>query len=234
MRSDDAGIAGWVKNSFIDYPGTVSTVLFFSGCNLRCPYCHNPGIVLNSPHEPILLQDILAFCRKRKGLIEGVVLSGGEPTMHATLENIANEIRSLNYKIKLDTNGLLPEKIKKIKPDYLALDIKTTPTNYTLLLKAPYKDVRERLEESISIVKSMGDNAEIRITIAPKIIDSKIIEDIAPLLKGVKKVFLQPMQISVEILDPAFKDLQKISQDEIERYRERMLKFVERCEIRAK
>jgi pyruvate formate lyase activating enzyme len=234
MRSDDAGIAGWIKNSFIDYPGTVSTVLFFSGCNLRCPYCHNPGIVLGSPYENIPLQDVLAFCRKRKGLIEGVVLSGGEATLLEELENIVSEIRKLGFKIKLDTNGLLPEKIKKIKPDYLALDIKTTPANYTLLLKAPYENVRERLEESISIVRAMGDNAEIRITIAPKIIDSKIIDDIAPMLQGVKKVYLQPMQTSVEILDPAFKDIQKIPQEEIERYRETMLKFVERCEIRSK
>jgi pyruvate formate lyase activating enzyme len=234
MRSGAAGIAGWVKNSFIDYPGTVSTVLFFSGCNLRCPYCHNPGIVQNASPRDIPFRDILDFLVKRKNLIEGVVLSGGEPTIHEALETIVQEIRSLEYKIKLDTNGMLPEKIKKIAPDYLALDIKTTPANYPPLLKAPYKNVRKRLLESIAIVKAMGENAEMRITIAPKIIDSKIIEAIGEMIAGVKKVFLQPMQTRVEILDPAFKDMEKIPEEEIERYRETLCKLVESCEIRLK
>ncbi len=231
MRGDH-GIVGWVKNSFIDFPGTVSTVLFFSGCNLRCPYCHNPGIVLNTAPEKIALSSILDFLVKRKGMIEGVVLSGGEPTIHEELEDVLAEIRKLNLKIKLDTNGLLPEKIREINPDYLALDIKTTPENYIQLLKAPYENVRERLFESIATVKAMNENAEIRITIAPKIIDNKIIEEVEQMIKGVKKVFLQPMQTRVEMLDPAFRDMKKIAPEELVRYRELLLKFVEKCEIR--
>jgi pyruvate formate lyase activating enzyme len=232
MRNGDSFIAGWAKNSFIDFPGTVSTVLFFSGCNLRCPYCHNPDIVQNKSPEKISLEDVLEFLVKRKGVIEGVVLSGGEPTIHDELESIACEIRKLNVKTKLDTNGLLPEKIRSIKPDYLALDVKTTPANYSLLLKAPYENVRERLKESIAIVKSMNENAEIRITIAPTVIDNKIVEEIGLMLKGVKKVFLQLMQTRVDLLDPAFKEMKKIALEEIESYRETLLKFVERCEIR--
>ena len=232
MRNGASCIAGWAKNSFIDYPRTVSTVLFFSGCNLRCPYCHNPGIVLSKSPERISLKEVLDFLVKRKGIIEGVVLSGGEPTIHDELYDIAAEIRKMNLKIKLDTNGMLPEKIQNIKPDYLALDVKTTPKNYNLFLKASFENVKERLLESIEIAKSMDENSEIRITIAPKIIDSKIIEDVAQMVKGVKKVFLQPMQTRVEILDPAFKESAQISMDEMKEYREILLKFVERCEIR--
>jgi pyruvate formate lyase activating enzyme len=232
MRGVDTGIAGWAKNSFIDFPGTVSTVLFFSGCNLRCPYCHNPGIVLGKSPEQISLQNIVDFLAKRKGMIEGVVLSGGEPTCHDRIEDIAYELRKLDVKIKLDTNGMLPEKIKKINPDYLALDVKTTPENYRSFLNAGYEDIKKRLDASISKVKAMAENAEIRITIAPKIIDSKIIEDIGKMLLGVKKVFLQPMQTRVDLLDPTLKKLPKITMDEIGKYKEVLLKFVERCEIR--
>jgi pyruvate formate lyase activating enzyme len=232
MRGDSFGIAGWAKNSFIDFPGTVSTVLFFSGCNLRCPYCHNPGIVLHESEETIPLKEILIFLKKRKGMIEGVVFSGGEPTIHETLESIVSKIRSIGYKIKLDTNGLLPEKIQKIKPDYLALDVKTTPTNYTRLLKSSYENVKERLKESISIAISMKENAEIRITIAPGIIDNKIIEDIWPMLQGVRKVYLQPMQTRAELLDPEMKKNAPISQEEIKHFREMLSPYVGKCEIR--
>jgi pyruvate formate lyase activating enzyme len=232
MRSDASGIAGWVKNSFIDFPGTVAAVLFFSGCNLRCPYCHNPGIVLDESAIRIPLKEIFDFLEKRKGMIEGVVFSGGEPTIHESLENMTAEIRLKGFKIKLDTNGLLPEKIKKTAPDYLALDVKTIPENYIQLLKAPYPNVRERLKESISIVKSMNENAEIRITIAPEIIDSKIIEEMGKMLAGIKKVFLQPMQTQVELLDPGIKNLASVSKEEINRYREELSRYVGRCEIR--
>jgi pyruvate formate lyase activating enzyme len=232
MRSN-SGIAGWIKNSFIDFPGTVSTVLFFSGCNLSCPYCHNPAIVQGRSGQSVLLQEVLDFLSKRKGMIEGVVLSGGEPTIHETIVKTAIEIRSLGYKIKLDTNGMLPKKIQEIKPDYLALDVKTTPENYSAVLKATYTNVRERLVESISIVKAMKENAEIRITLAPKIVNDKVIEDIGAMIAGVKKAYLQPLQTKVEILDPAFNELERISEKEVQIYRGSLQKFVEKCEIRS-
>jgi len=231
MRSN-SGIAGWIKNSFIDFPGTVSTVLFFSGCNLACPYCHNPAIVQGRSGQSVLLQEVLDFLSKRKGMIEGVVLSGGEPTIHETIVETANEIRSFGYKIKLDTNGMLPKKIQEIKPDYLALDVKTTPENYSAVLKATYTNVHERLVESISIVKAMKENAEIRITLAPKIVNDKVIEDIGAMIEGVKKAYLQPLQTNVEILDPVFSELEGISQGEVQCYRGSLQKFVEKCEIR--
>ena len=180
----------------------------------------------------ISLRDVLDFLVKRRGMIEGVVLSGGEPTIHESLAMTAGEIRSLGFKIKLDTNGMLPEKIKVIKPDYLALDLKTTAENYATHLKATLENIRERLEKSIAIVKAMGDNAEIRITIAPKIINSKVIEEIGKMVTGVKKVYLQPMQTKTELFDPAFKKMEKVPRKEIECYRKILQKFVGSCEIR--
>jgi len=233
MRSDASGIAGWVKNSFIDFPGTVSTVLFFSGCNVRCPYCHNPHLIRQTDTPNIPLSTILDFLKKRKELIHGVVLSGGEPTLHAMAQTIGNAVRSVGFRVKLDTNGLLPEKISAIRPDYLALDIKTIPANYTKLLGATISDIAPRLTQSIAIVKAMSENAEIRITIAPGIVDAKIIEELASMLAGVKKVYLQPMQTKTELLDPSMEEMSPIPLEEIKTYRKILLECVERCEIRG-
>jgi pyruvate formate lyase activating enzyme len=234
MRSDDSVIIGWVKNSFIDFPGTVSTVLFFSGCNLRCPYCHNPHIVHNTSLEEIPYDQIGEFLERRKGLIEGVVLSGGEPTLHAKVLDIVKDIRSRGFLVKLDTNGLRPGVIRAVSPDYLALDIKTLPDNYVALLKSPYSDTAERLALSIKIAQSMGEMAEFRITAAPGIVDRTVIAGLAPMLQGARKVFLQPMQTGVELLDPNMKDKPPITLKELAEYREILLQFVDKCEIRGK
>ena len=233
MRSRFTGVAGWQKNSFIDFPGTVSTVLFFSGCNLRCPYCHNPDIVNAGPEGSISSGDIGDFLEKRKGIIEGVVLSGGEPTLHACIAIIVPEMKKLGYRVKLDTNGMLPEKITSLSPDYLALDVKTAPRLYRELLASSYGDTEQRLVRSIGMARDMGDNAEIRITVAPGIVDRSIIGEIGELINGVKKVFLQPMQKKRDLLDPSIMEKEMVSAQEISLYRDILSEFVGECVIRG-
>jgi pyruvate formate lyase activating enzyme len=233
MRSRFTGVAGWQKNSFIDFPGTVSTVLFFSGCSLRCPYCHNPDIVNAGPEGGVSSDDIWDFLEKRKGLIEGVVLSGGEPTLHACLVSIVPEVKNLGYRVKLDTNGLLPEIITSLSPDYVALDVKTAPRLYRELLASPYGDAEQRLARSVGIARDMGDNAEIRITVAPGIVDRQIIREIGELINGVKKVFLQPMQKKRDLLDPTIMEKEMIPASEISLYREILSEFVGQCAVRG-
>jgi pyruvate formate lyase activating enzyme len=249
MRSRFVGVAGWQKNSLIDFPRTVATVLFYSGCNLRCPYCHNPNLTLGpSPDEErdeieksegiikreiIAQEEILEFLEKRKKVIEGVVLSGGEPTIHQSLIDDIKEIRSYGYKIKLDTNGLLPGMIQQAAPDYLALDIKTIPSLYRVLLSCPYGDVNRRLEESIRIVKQMGDNAEVRITVSPGIVDKNAVMQIGEIIQGVSKVFLQPMQQRAQLLDPSYQTIKLIPREEIFQFRDILSEFVEKCVVRG-
>ncbi len=233
MRGDDSGIVGWTKNSFIDFPRTIACVCFFSGCNLRCPYCHNPEIATREAAGTVPVIDILDFLEKRRGIVEGVVLSGGEPTIHETVGDFVDQIRSIGLKIKLDTNGMLPEKIRNINPDYLALDVKTIPTDYISFLKAPFTDVSDRLAESIAIVRSMKENGEIRITVAPGIISREVIDKLGPMLAGVMKVYLQPMQTRVRLLDPAMKERKEITREEMMEFRELLLTFVGDCEIRG-
>jgi Pyruvate-formate lyase-activating enzyme len=183
--------------------------------------------------EEIPYARVREFLEKRKDVIEGVVLSGGEPTMHPGLLDIAKDIRSLGILIKLDTNGLRPGVIRAVGADYLALDIKTRPREYVALLKSPYADTPERLASSIEIAQSMGDKAEVRITAAPGIIDRAVIIELAQLLNGARKVFIQPMQTRVELLDPEMRDKAPIPVSELAEYREILLQFVDKCEIRG-
>jgi len=233
MRCELSGVAGWHKTSLIDFPGTVSTVLFFSGCNLRCPYCHNPHVVNAQAADEIDSSAIWSFLEKRRNVIDGIVLSGGEPTLHACCASAAAGMRELGFRVKLDTNGLLPDMIGKIAPEYLALDIKTSPRLYKTYCKSPYEDIEERLVRSLAIVKTMGANAEVRITCAPEVVSREIISELVPLIAGVSQVFLQPMQNTVPLLDPAFADKPLIPPQEIEQFREILAPHVGRCDIRG-
>jgi pyruvate formate lyase activating enzyme len=232
MPAEDYLIYGWQKSSFIDFPGTVSTVLFLCGCNLRCPYCHNPGIV-KSEFEPIDFANIKEYILKHKNFIEGAVISGGEPAVHDNLEEICDNLRSPGLKIKLDTNGLLPEKITQCAPDYLALDIKTSFKKYTTLLGAAYPDCTERLRQSISIVKKMGDNAEIRITAVPGIVDKKDIKDLCKELHGVYRIFIQPFVPASSMLDPVYSSVKPYPREELELWRSLFLQDGIDCRIRT-
>jgi len=197
-------IIGWTKTSFIDYPGRPAALLFLPGCNLRCPYCHNPGIV-NEEHDAIPFGVIKEHIAKRKKVIEGAVISGGEPTLHPGLANLCGALRELGLKVKIDTNGLEPGALTACRPDYLAVDVKTAPEKYRLLNTAlSAGDCRERLSKSINIVKSMGDNAEIRITATPGIINRGDMESLRAELQGVGKVFIQPFNPNQPTLNPAY------------------------------
>ena len=207
--------------------------IFLNNCNLRCPYCHNPDFILSPEDKSDLSDQIWDFLEKRKNTVEGVVFSGGEPTLHEDLALLMREVREIGYTVKLDTNGLLPQIIRRCSPDYLALDIKTAPAAYTDFLKAPYKDIEERIGQSIAIVKKMGNDAEVRITVAPKIITREIISRLLPLLDGVAKVFLQPVSFRYEILDKDFfTDTEKIAKEEILQYQTMIRNAVGRCEVR--
>ncbi len=233
MQGTFAGVVGWQKNSFIDYPGTVSTVLFFSSCNLQCPYCHNPGIVKASQDNQIAENSIWEFLQQRWNIIDGVVFSGGEPTLHANLGAAVELVRKLGYKIKLDTNGLLPDVIEQIKPDFLGLDIKTLPSLYKEMCKSPYEDTESRLRQSLCIARGMKENSEVRITCAPGFVSREIIQSLCDFCKGISTVYLQPMQNKVELLDPQFAEKELIPNEEIKNFKELFAPHVKQCFIRG-
>lgn len=181
----------------------------------------------------MLSDQIWDFLDARRGTIEGVVLSGGEPTLYPCLAHVIPEIRALGYKIKLDTNGLLPEIAGTFAPDYLALDIKTIPSRYGALLSAACDDIEGRLRRSLELVSRMGERAEVRITIAPGLVDIEVIRQLLPLLSGIHRVVLQPMDQSAELLNPDYNTIPPIPMEEIEQMRSLLAGTVGACSIRG-
>ncbi|MBN2125823.1 MAG: anaerobic ribonucleoside-triphosphate reductase activating protein [Deltaproteobacteria bacterium] len=199
---------GIQKNSLIDYPGKVSCVLFVRGCNFRCPYCHNPGLLKGGGPEAGGLEEAECtdFLNARKGLLDGVVISGGEPTLQRDLTTFCKKVRSMGYPLKLDTNGSRPEVLHPLLEeglvDYVAMDVKTDPALYGSL---PGLDCRqERILESIRLLMESGLPYEFRTTCARPFVDPEIMERISGTIEGARLYVLQAFQYSENILDPGF------------------------------
>ena len=186
---------GIQKNSLIDYPQKVSCILFLSGCNFRCPYCHNPQLVAETKTPPDFLTEkwFLQFLEKRKGFLDGVVLSGGEPTLHNRLPSLCKKIKSLGYPIKIDTNGSRPEILRRLIDDklvdYIAMDIKTDPDHYSLLMKDNLNP--RHILTSISTIMESDLAYEFRTTCVKPFVDPNIIEKISKIINGAMLYVLQ-------------------------------------------
>ncbi len=179
-------IGGFQRNSLVDFPGIVASVIFFAGCNLRCPYCHNPGLVLGKGEE-IPLSDILSYLSKAKKIIDGVCITGGEPTLYGSkLSELITELRGLGLKIKLDTNGTRPEVLKKLieekKLDYVALDLKTSFERYAEF--SLEKDSVQNVKESfLFLQKQNAVPYEFRTTLDPRVVTHEDLENLAKQMK---------------------------------------------------
>lgn len=178
---------GFLKNSFIDYPEKISCVVFTCGCNLKCPYCHNPDLIKCKPEASSVISEysILSFLEHRKGLIDGVVITGGEPTLQSELAYFAKKVKLLGYSVKMDTNGTRPDILANLIEadlvDYVAMDIKTLPGLYVPLLSA--HDYSEEILNSISVLKKGRVPYEFRTTCAKPFISQEIAKEIACLVK---------------------------------------------------
>ncbi len=184
---------GLDKMSMLDYEDYVSAVIFAPKCNFRCPFCHNGDSVLNSSVE-IPFEDILAYLESRKGLLDAVVVTGGEPTLMPDLENKIRQIKELGYQVKLDTNGTNPELLKHLIDekliDYVAMDIKNSKEKYALTAGCKFVDL-EKIKQSIDILKNSGIRYEFRTTLVKEFHDFSDIKGIGELVKGAKKLYLQ-------------------------------------------
>ncbi len=181
------GIKGFQGTSLLDFPGRIASLLFWGGCNLTCPFCHNPPLVLEPETFPDLNPaDILADLAKRKSFIDGVVISGGEPTLDNNLEAFLAEVKALGLAIKLDTNGLATQVICKLVDrnlvDYLAIDLKTLPRRYPELHPGPV--VAEKLLETIRYCAGTNVELEYRTTCVPGWVDEETIDELGRLIEG--------------------------------------------------
>ncbi len=200
-------LGGLQKYSLIDFPGKISCVLFVSGCNFDCPYCHNPDLVRGKRlcFPPLDESVVYAFLERRKGLLDGVVISGGEPTLAEDLAPLCEKIKGMGYPVKLDTNGSRPRVIKHLingdMVDYIAMDIKTAPSQYARFVKKDYDS--NDICASIQIIMASSVPHEFRTTCVKPFVDRHIIEDVAKTISGANRYVLQRFN-NTRILHPEF------------------------------
>lgn len=199
-------IRGLQKLTLLDYPGQVACTVFFGGCNLRCPFCHNAGLVLAPGQEPeIPPQELLAFLKKRRGVLDGVCITGGEPLLQPALAPLLAQIKALGYRIKLDTNGSLPAQLKALVGqglvDYVAMDIKAGPANYARVAGVPGLELAP-IRESAAYLLGGAVDYEFRTTVVAPLHTTQDFLDIGQWLQGAKRYFLQGFVDSGGVLQP--------------------------------
>lgn len=188
-------IHGLQKMTLLDFPGAVACTVFLGGCDFRCPYCHNAELLDGS--FPPLMDDaeLLAFLRKRQGLLDGVAVTGGEPLLQPELPTLLRAIRALGYRIKLDTNGSHPERLQAVLDeglaDYVAMDVKNSPERYGLTIGREDFDVTP-IRESVRMLMAGGTDYEFRTTVVAELHDDAAFRAIGEWIAGAKRYFLQP------------------------------------------
>jgi pyruvate formate lyase activating enzyme len=230
-------IAGLQKTSLIDYPGLVSCVLFLTGCNFTCPYCHNPELARGRlpAGGAMPLADLVAFLEERRGFLDAVVITGGEPTLSADLVDLCRAIKSLGYRLKLDTNGSRPQVLARLLEtglvDYLAMDLKSLPEAY-----APHLSPRpcaRALTDSIRIIRTSGLPHEFRTTCVRPFVDLDRIAAMARCIAGAPLYALQALQTE-SLLNPDFFAASPgpFSPSEMAQLRTLAAPYVQRCILR--
>jgi pyruvate formate lyase activating enzyme len=202
-------IGGFQKNSLIDFPETIACILFTQGCNFICPYCHNPELIASPQQRDGDLYDenkIFEFLKKRKGFIEGVVITGGEPTLQKDLIIFCRKIKDMGYKLKLDSNGTRPNVLAKLFKeklvDFISMDIKTNIENYHLVL--PGKFNTTKILKSIDLLMKEAPAYEFRTTCSRPFVSESIMDDIGKMIQGASTYILQKCSRNVEVLEPEF------------------------------
>jgi pyruvate formate lyase activating enzyme len=203
-------ISGIEKNSFIDFPKKIACTIFTQGCNFRCPYCHNPDLIpaSNKTNRLFDTQYIFSFLERRKKFIQGVVITGGEPTLQDDILLFCEKIKGMGYKIKLDTNGSNPEILsalfEKKLIDFVSMDIKTNLENYNAFLEKNSPDIQLNIERSIQLIKEKISLYEFRTTCTKFFIDKAIIKNIGKMIKGASLYTLQQCSRKIKVLDNEF------------------------------
>jgi pyruvate formate lyase activating enzyme len=227
-------IGGLQKFSLIDYPEKTCAIIFTIGCNFRCKYCHNPELVLPEQYvKDIPTEEIFNFLKNRQGKLDAVCITGGEPTLHSDLIDFIKKIKDMGFLIKLDSNGSNPDVLKKIIDeklvDYIAMDIKASLEDYEKIMG--WKFPVDKIKKSIRLIMDSGIDYEFRTTIVKSLTSEDDLEKMAKSIDGAKKYYLQKF-IPTKLNDPRLMKAITYSDEEFSKIREKILKYVQKCEIR--
>ena len=238
-------IGGLEKLSLLDYPGNLSAIIFTTGCNFRCHFCYNPMLVWpstesggieyrNKGFSPIAEEDLFLFLKSRQGKLDGVVITGGEPTMHADLPQFIQKIRELGYKIKLDSNGTNPEMLKRVIAeklvDYLAMDLKAPFAKYEAVVGVPVDC--QKLRESVKIVMESGLPYEFRTTVTPGLLNKDDFSEMGQIIQGATAWYLQKFKSDTDLVDPLLQGKRSFTDQEMEEMAAIGGQFVKLCQLR--
>ncbi|MBP5204567.1 anaerobic ribonucleoside-triphosphate reductase activating protein [bacterium] len=226
-------IGGLEKTSLLDYPDKISCIIFTYGCNLRCPYCHNPELVIDNIDKDVRPEYVLEFLKERIGKLDGVVITGGEPLIQEDILQFMEQIKKIGYSIKLDTNGLLPDKLQqaidKKLVDYIAMDIKYPKAEY--LSKTGIKDIEDRITKSIKIIKKSHLPYEFRTTYVKGIHTMKSAESICKMIKGCRLYYIQNFR-SGKSIDNTLDATNSFTQEELQEILAIAQKYIKNAYIR--
>lgn len=225
-------IAGLQKSSLIDYPEKIACIIFTQGCNFRCGYCHNPELF--EQREPLISTEaFFEFLKTRQNKLDGVVITGGEPTLQKDLEDFISEIKNLGFLIKLDSNGTNPNIIKNfIKEnliDYVAMDIKAPLYKYEQITNT--KVETENIKKSINLILNSNIDYEFRTTVIKSQLSYNDFDEIGKLINGAKNYYLQKF-IPSKILDENLMSEMTYSDKEFEEIKQILSKYIQKIEIR--
>ncbi len=227
-------ISGIQKLTLLDFPGKLACTVFTSGCNFRCPFCHNASLVLPGMSDHIDEQEVFSFLKKREGILEGVCITGGEPCLQPDLETFIRKVRDIGFAVKLDTNGSFPEKLSSLLEkgllDYVAMDIKTSKERYSEVCGVQNEKLFENVQKSVEILKSSSVPHEFRTTTARELQTKEDFEKIGRWLSGEKRYFIQQYEASGELVGDEMTPYEK---EELTEFVKVMKNFVENVEIRG-
>ena len=227
-------IAGLQTLSLVDFPGYTAAAVFLQGCNFRCGYCQNPDLVTCDKDFGFSEKDLFDFLNKRRNMLDGVVVTGGEPTVYEDLSAFIRRIKELGFKVKLDTNGTNPYQVEALLReyliDYVAVDIKTSFEKYGLV--TDMAGVEESVSESIMTTILSTTPYEFRTTCVPGIIDRDDFRKIGEFVRGAKKYCLQQFRPDVTY-DAVFRGIKPYSKEDLESFRDILAEYVAEVEIRG-
>ena len=222
-------IGGLQKISLIDYPGKICAILFTQGCNFRCPYCHNPELVDPDLFEKCIPEeDFFSFLEKRRGKLDAVSITGGEPTIQPDLVEFVERVKGMGYLVKIDTNGSRPEVLEKLIDrglvDYIAMDVKAPLKRYREITKSNVKP--DRIKQSIKVIMDSGVEYEFRTTVVKSLLNKNDLQKITNLIKDARLYVLQKF-VPSKALDEKYLGETPYSDEDLETMKEKLKNYVQ-------
>ncbi|MFH1838982.1 MAG: anaerobic ribonucleoside-triphosphate reductase activating protein [Patescibacteria group bacterium] len=218
-------IAGFQPLSLIDFPEKSCTIVFTQGCPFRCPFCHNPELIPTKSEYSVSEEEVLAHLTKHKVMLDGVTITGGEPTLQPDLEDFIRKIKDLGFAVKLDSNGIHPEKLQRILDqnlvDYIAMDLKNTWEDYQLVIRAGGENTVSNCQKSFKIIQDSGVDHEFRTTIYPGVHTEKDFETMVGYLKPGEKYFVQVTQFKKNLDDNMSQNYNFVPEDLVQKLKEK-------------